>query len=58
MIQQHTPPNFQNLDSAFIAGWKAALEYARTFMAEIESPHDELEQQLSDFNTFLSTLNS
>lgn len=57
MIQEHIPPDFQNLDTAFIAGWKAALSYARTFMAEIESPNDEIEQQLSDFSKFLSTLN-
>ena len=57
MIQEHIPPNFQNLDTAFIAGWKAALSYARTFMAEIESPQDEIEQQLADFSDFLNTFN-
>lgn len=57
MIQEHIPPDFQNLDTAFIAGWKASLKYARTFMAEIESPQDEIEQQLADFSEFLNTLN-
>lgn len=53
MIHQQIPPDYNGLDSAFIAGWRAALEYAATFMAPIEDPLDEGEASLAAFGSFI-----
>lgn len=57
MLQEQKNPNFNKLDTAFLAGWKAAKEYFTSFMTEVEAPQiDGGEFSLLKFNDFLASL--